>query len=272
MDDPGAATDDSEGAASGTPVAAPLDPAEPGAQHPGARQDEPAAQDGSGHAPAATAAPTALPAAAPASTDVSGIDAASVAKATPADEAATAAPAAPPAPRFTGHSGPSFARARAPIGTRRIRWPEVAVAAALALLLLLQLLLAQREALASQAQWRPWIASACGLLGCDIRPWRDPQAFSMLQRDVRPAPAREGVLVVDASFRNDAPWPQAWPNLLLTLSDVDGLPVGARAFTPAQYRGAEADASLLASGQSASVRFEVVEPAPRIVAFAFEFR
>lgn len=143
--------------------------------------------------------------------------------------------------------------------------------AVLALALAAQLLLAQRDELAARAQWRPWIGALCSVTGCELPPWREPRAFTMLDRNVRPAPGRPGVLAVDASFRNDAAWPQAWPNLRLTLSDVDGLPVGAREFGPGDYLDAAAP-GVLAAGQSASVRFEVLEPAPRIVAFTFEFR
>ena len=35
--------------------------------------------------------------------------------------------------------------------------------------------------------------------------------------------AHPGALRVQAGFRNEAPWPQAWPELVLTLSDVEGL-------------------------------------------------
>ena len=57
----------------------------------------------------------------------------------------------------------------------------------------------------------------------------------MLQRNVQPKPGAPGVLHVNASFRNDARWPQPWPTVLLTLSDIDGRQVGLRAFKPGEY-------------------------------------
>lgn len=144
--------------------------------------------------------------------------------------------------------------------------------AALALLLLLQLLLADRARLAADAGWRPLVSGTCRLLGCDVPPWREPTAFTMIERDVRAHPGTPGALRVSATFRNDARWPQAWPTLLLTLSDVDGRVVGARAFAPGDYLDASAAATQLAPGQRASVAFDVREPAPDIVAFTFEFR
>jgi hypothetical protein len=93
----------------------------------------------------------------------------------------------------------------------------------------------------------------------------------MLSRDVHAHPRRPGTLRVSASFRNDARWAQPWPSLLLTLSDLDGRTAGARVFAPEDYVGEDAPA-LLAPGQSANVTLDVLEPAPRIVAFTFDFR
>jgi len=93
----------------------------------------------------------------------------------------------------------------------------------------------------------------------------------MLDRAVQPRPDAPGVLRARASFRNDAHWAQAWPTIMLTLSDVDGQPLGARAFGPAEYLGRAPDAPL-APGQTATVQFDVEEPAPGVVAFTFDFR
>lgn len=173
---------------------------------------------------------------------------------------------APPAAR----AAPSFARAAARKQPRAQRWPLHAGIAALALVLALQLVLAQRDALATQSRWRPLVETLCGALGCAVPPWREPSAFTMLDRSVLPKDGTAGVLTARASFRNDARWPQPWPTLVLTLSDVDGVPLGRRAFAPGEYTGD--DARMLMPGQSASVQLDVVEPAPGVVAFAFDFR
>lgn len=167
---------------------------------------------------------------------------------------------------------PSFASARAATPTPRRQWRWHAALAGLVLLLALQLVLAQRQELAADARWRPFVASLCGIVQCQLEPWREPAAFTMLQRNVRAKPGSTGVLTVEASFRNDARWPQPWPTVLLSLSDVDGRLVGQRAFTPGEYRSGHRAADALLPGQSTSVTLEVIEPAPRIVAFTFDFR
>lgn len=59
---------------------------------------------------------------------------------------------------------------------------------------------------------------------------------------------------------------------MLSLEDVDGRRVGQRAFAPGEYRRDHRPGELIAPGQSAAVQFEVIEPAPRVVAFTFDFR
>ena len=195
---------------------------------------------------------------------------------TDVDPNATPEPVAgsvPPHPLRRRTDAPSFTRPRVRANAAaRIGWRSLVAAGGLSLLLVLQLLLAQRDTLAASPRWRPTIAAMCATLRCSLPPWHEPAAFTMLSRDVRPHPAAPGTLLINASFRNDARWPQPWPTLVLNLSDVDGRPVGARAFTPDEYRREHRAADRLLPGQSTTVTMEVVEPAPRIVAFTFDFR
>ena len=163
-----------------------------------------------------------------------------------------------------------------PAGTavppRPRHWGGIGVAVALAVLLLVQVILADREALAADARWRPLVSGACIVLRCQVPAWREPAAFTLVRRDVRPLPSRPGALHVDARFRNDAVWPQAWPVLVLTLSDIDGRTVGRRAFQPREYLGAAPTQSTIHSGQSVDVAMDILEPAPAVVAFTFDFQ
>ena len=192
----------------------------------------------------------------------------------PAQAPPAAVTAASPAPRPatttpTAKALPSFARRRRGHASS-FDWKSGAAIAGLALLLVLQLLLADRARLAGDARWRPLLANTCGVLGCSLPPWREPGAFSILARDVRPHPSTPGALRVTATFRNDARWPQPWPRIQLTLSDVNGNAVAARDFEARDYLGAAPEQAELRSGQSASIAVDVQEPATRSVAFDFE--
>ena len=185
-------------------------------------------------------------------------------------EAAPPAAAAAQPPRLV--TAPRFARRTLSMVDTGPRWPGVAVILVLALLLSLQLLLSQRAQLAGQPQWRPTLERVCGVLGCSLPAWREPEAFAMVTRSVRPSPVHPGVLEITATFRNDAAREQAWPVLLLSLSDIHGQTVGARAFAPAEYRDQRTTGDTLAPGQTVTVLLDVVEPAPDTVAFSFDFR
>ena len=185
----------------------------------------------------------------------------------------------PPGPTLTlpgmaSPARPSFLHRdrHAPKPALRERRLVVAGIVVLAVALVMQVLLADRARLAADARWRPVVVGLCTVLGCSVPPWHEPSAFSMIERDVRAYPATAGVLRVSATFRNDARWAQAWPTLLLTLSDVDGRVVGARAFAPADYLDDALARTDLDPGQRASIAFDVREPAPDIVTFTFEFR
>ncbi len=172
---------------------------------------------------------------------------------------------AAPAPSFTRSTRVTPVRV-----TPRWQW---AVVAGLALLLGVQILIADRARLAADAGTRPLVSGLCAALGCTLPAWHEPSAYSMLSRDIRPAPGQPGVLQVHASFRNEARWAQAWPALRLSLSDADGRVIGRRSFQPAEYLGPGADPQArLEQGQSAQVSFQLREPAAATVAFSFEFQ
>ncbi len=183
------------------------------------------------------------------------------------DARGSATAALPPAEAITT---PSFLRLPgARLRTPRWQWGMVA---GLAAVLLVQIAVADRARLAGDAGTRPWIAGLCSVLRCSVPAWREPAAFSMLSRDVRPVPGQAGALQVQASIRNDARWAQAWPSLRLSLSDADGRVIGTNVFAPADYLDRTTDpAATLEPGQSAQIAFRVREPAASTVAFTFEF-
>lgn len=142
----------------------------------------------------------------------------------------------------------------------------------LLLLLCLQILLAERAHWAADARTRPTLEAVCRVLRCQVPIWQDPSAFTVPQREIQPHPSAAGALLVTASFRNDAAWPQAWPVIELVLTDLNGESVGLRRFQPHEYLGAAPPSGPMLPGQSASLALEIMDPGNRAVAFAFEFR
>jgi hypothetical protein len=246
-----------------TPATALAEPAQPA---------EPDVEPGPSEAEAAPAADLPAPAVeAPAESDAASIS--------DTDVASPVAPTAEPVtdwraaalPIAAPHA-PTFARPRATVRAPRAPvWQWIALCV-LALLLVMQILLADRARLATDARWRPLLATLCGALRCELPVWHEPSAFVMLDRDVRPASDQPGVLRIQASFRNDARWSQAWPYLQLSLSDADGRVIGSRVFAPEEYLGhAPPAGETLAPGQSGRIDFRVREPAAGTSAFTFDF-
>ncbi len=94
----------------------------------------------------------------------------------------------------------------------------------------------------------------------------------IISREIRPHPSAPGVLLVTATFRNDAAFAQAWPQLQLSLTNLDGESFGLRRFSPREYLGSDPATPLIGAGQSATITLEIVDPGRRAVAFGFEFR
>jgi hypothetical protein len=138
-------------------------------------------------------------------------------------------------------------------------------------LLGLQVAVADRARWAADPAWRPRIERLCALVRCSVPAWHEPSAFHITSREIRPHPSAAGVLLVTASFRNDAAFAQDWPRLQLSLSDLDGQSLGLRRFTPREYLGSAPATVRIAPGQSASITLEILDPGKRAVAFSFDF-
>ena len=76
---------------------------------------------------------------------------------------------------------------------QRWRWAAIVV---LAVLLVLQVALADRERFAADARTRPWMERLCGVLACELPPWREPGA--LLAAGIPTVPYVPGRLAVEA--------------------------------------------------------------------------
>jgi hypothetical protein len=112
----------------------------------------------------------------------------------------------------------------------------------------------------------------CARLDCRLPPIRDIPRLELLSRDVRPDPAAAGALAITATFRNNAPFRQPWPIVVVELTDLDNNVVAMRRFRPAEYMpDAARRATGIAARSTAAVAFEVVDPGKRAVSFHFAF-
>ena len=118
-------------------------------------------------------------------------------------------------------------------------------------LLLLLTLAAQtsyflRDTIVSHApQTRPWFEEACATLGCTLSLPKNAKLIQIIGSDLQSEPVGKGHLRLNLTLGNRAPYAQAWPVLVLTLTDHKDRPQARRSFAPSEYL---ADEKLLESG------------------------
>jgi len=126
---------------------------------------------------------------------------------------------------------------RAGRAQRRLKpWVWTSLSALLALTLLAQAAWFLRDTLVSQApQLRPLFEQACARLGCTLELPKNAAQLQIIGSDLQ-TEAR-GRLILVLTLGNRADYAQAWPMLVLTLTDARGQPLTRRSFAPSEYLG-----------------------------------
>lgn len=138
--------------------------------------------------------------------------------------------------------------------------------------LLGQYVQANFDALARQAQWRPWLEQACPLFGCQLPPQVDVGQIRSSNLVVRSHPRHPGALSVDAILYNRADFAQPFPLLELRFEDLNGRVLASRRFKPAEYLAGEVDASQPMPPQTPiHIALEILDPGAQAVNYSLEF-
>ena len=84
---------------------------------------------------------------------------------------------------------------------------------------------------------RPVLQSACEPVGCSV-PWQnDEMAVKLEDSELLEVPGQPGQITLSTRIRNLSDRPQEFPQLQLTLTDIDGQASVRRVFAPADYLG-----------------------------------
>lgn len=196
-----------------------------------------------------------------------------------ADNRWTTAPAGAegPAPLAADTGAPPESPEEAPFPVRKKPGPRHRLAWFLGSLLLLAAALAQlgwmeRERLLKDPRSRVLLEQACSWLDCRLPVVSEPGRIQVLQRSVISHPFRPDSLLIQLTFANQAPFPQPYPLLQLTMFDRNGTPLARRSFTPAQYLEAPVgDDSLLQPGQKINIEMALLDPGAEATGFKFDF-
>ena len=153
---------------------------------------------------------------------------------------------------------------------RRRRWPAAAMLLALGLLLAGLHAWRVRDAPENDPFVRPAYVAACRVLGCEVPPRVALDRLALVRRAMYEHPDIDDALVIDVSFRNDAPFAQRYPTLVVRLSDPSGRLVARRAFLASEYLAPDA-APALAPGARLDIDLEVSDPGEDASSFEIEF-
>lgn len=122
----------------------------------------------------------------------------------------------------------------------RAGWHWLAASVLLLLLLLGQGIYMFRVDLAAKLPGlKPTLVSACAELGCTVPLPRNIDLMDIESSNLETNPAHPGIITLDVTLRNLARYAQAYPNIELTLTDFNEVPVGRRVISPSEYLKAQ---------------------------------
>lgn len=145
----------------------------------------------------------------------------------------------PGKPVFTQPAHVASSKSSARVAARRspikiIIWSLLSVVLSVTLALQLTYFLRDFIALKIPAA-RPSLESACVHLGCSLSLPKNAELMQIIGSDLQAEPAGAGLLTLKLTLGNRASYMQAWPMLVLTLTDARGQPQARRSFAPSEY-------------------------------------
>lgn len=150
--------------------------------------------------------------------------------------AATVAAPVPPTARIE-YAAPMPGSARVASAPRHIKpWVWTGASVLLGVLLLAQTAFFMRDTLVSRLpQSRPAFEQACAVLGCSLSLPKNLAQLQIVGSDLQTEAS--GRLKLALTLGNRAGHAQAWPVLVLTLTDQRNRPLARRSFAPSEYLG-----------------------------------
>lgn len=143
---------------------------------------------------------------------------------------------------------------------------------ALLVLLGMQILIYERVRLIHYPEIRPLILSLCDAVNCTLPQLHDTEQIDLLSRQLYTHPNVAGALMIRASMVNNAPFPQPYPLLELSLSDEQGHVIAMRRFTPTEYLASGEDPhAMMSPGSPVAINLEIADPGANALAYEFSF-
>lgn len=154
---------------------------------------------------------------------------------------------------------------------RRILWLLLTIP--LFILLTSQYAYFNVKTLAQNADLRPSLILMCNLLDCEVPLQISPHMIKLVERDIRTHPSKKGILLVKAVMINDAPYPQAFPAMQLSMQNINGQIISGRRFLAEEYLSDDTiDITQgIPSKRAIKVELQLLDPGKEAVGFEFDF-
>jgi len=132
--------------------------------------------------------------------------------------------------------------------------------------------LVQKDLILQHPEVRPWLERFCQHFLCVLPETRDLRKFHMQEHVIHPHPNIEGAMEIQAIFSNRADFPQPYPDVQLTFSDIHGKSLAQRRFKPSEYLYDYNEKKQMHAGASVHIRLEIVDMTENgIESYNFEF-
>lgn len=119
----------------------------------------------------------------------------------------------------------------------------------------------------SQNRWiRTWLQKFCQAPHCRLPDYKNSSEVRIAQNSLKPIKDSAGYRF-SAIITNQAPFPQPYPAIRLTLLDYTGNTFAERVFSPGEYRHST---DKLAVNQSAEVTFDIATPSTKIGGYKYQ--
>jgi predicted Zn finger-like uncharacterized protein len=162
------------------------------------------------------------------------------------------------------------ANADRPRWQKQLSWATLGL---LALTLCFQYIYFHRERLAQNGSVRPLVSAVCAVTNCRIPMRKDVGQIALLDRQVRTHPDYKQAILVQATLENRADFPQPYPVVQFSMSDIRGQVIASRRFGPREYLPPDVPTGIpvFKPNTTAVISLELLDPGEEAVSFEFDF-
>lgn len=149
--------------------------------------------------------------------------------------------------------------------TKPVYW---SLGACLCLLLLaVQIVYFEGHAYTQNPKTRPFLAVLCERIACRLPHYKNSDEFNLVGSFI---PTPDHHYEFHAAISNQAAFPQAYPNIKLTLLNFNGKPFAARTFRPQDYLPEISRTSVIKPDETTEISLKIASPKSKIGGSSFE--